>query len=297
MTSLVRSLQRACRGSLRPVARVARSLLTPPEPPAPFVWHTVRAGPATGAEMMLPQGSDLARTICHGVYEPQAVAIIEAIVEANHRCLDIGGHYGYLTMVLAKTASRGQVDVFEPVREHADRIAKAAERTGCGNVSVHHAAVAGRTGTMSLRQAASADRDDSMGYLEEYGGVGTEAAAEHYPHFETVYVETVTLDSLLGTMSPPDFIKIDAEGAEAAILQAGLQLIDSARPRLLIELHGIVETLQSVELLLSVGYRAILVSDEKTTLPVLWAHREDEEVVERVRKRLGRNPIELFAGA
>jgi FkbM family methyltransferase len=286
-------LQRACRNALRPLAGWVRKLLTPPPQPIEFSWHTIKQGPAAGTEALLPRGSELAEAITSGRYESQIIAIVAALVEPQHHCLDIGGHYGYYTLALARLASRGQVRTFEPVPQLAERIRQAAERSRLVNVSVQSVAMAGQEGEMVL-QFAAAGGDDSMAYLEAYGGVDTPAAHEHYQRFSRLVVPTVTLDSLLSEPDLPHFIKIDAEGAEAPILQAGRQLLARAKPRLLIELHGIHEALACAELLDAIGYRAILLTDQKITLPILWAPRDDEQALRTVRDVLGHDPIVLF---
>lgn len=297
MKSFLRGTQHACRAALRPLAQFGRYLLTPPNPPQPFVWHSVATGPAQGAELLLPQGSAIAESLVSGNYEPEVVATIEKLVDPDDVCFDIGGHYGYLTLVLARVASCGHVHTFEPVPEHAERIDRAASRNQLTHVTVHQQAMAGTVGRMSLRRASSPEVDDSMAYLDEYGGVDSAAAKVHYENFTSLTVPTVTLDSVADSFPPPRFIKLDAEGAEAPILEAGRNLISSNRPRLLIEIHGIVESLRCAEILQSLNYRAILLSDQKSTLSVLWTPRDDHEAFARIEAMLGRKPIVLFQTA
>ncbi len=94
-------------------------------------------------------------------------------------------------------------------------------RSGLRHVTVHQAAVAGEVGEMTLHLPNRDEADDSMAYLDAYGGVDTPAAHEHYRSFSRINVQAVTLDSLVNPLPAPSFIKIDAEGAEAAILNAG----------------------------------------------------------------------------
>ncbi len=297
MNRIKSRFQNACRRWLRPVAGAVRRALTPEEPPLEFVWQRIEAGPAAGGELLLPRGTALSAAITSGAYEQQILAFVQALVQPEDACFDIGGHYGYYTLSLAKLACRGQVHTFEPVAEHARRIEQAARRSGLDHVTVHPVAVAGAVGTMVLHYAGEQGADDSMAYLGDYGGVDTAAAEEHYRRFSSTEVNTVTLDRLVEQAPAPRFIKIDAEGAEGPILNAGRQLIAAARPRLLIEVHGIYEALQCAEIMDELNYRAILLTDQKTTLPILWVSRDDEEALAVVRRVLGKEPTVLFEAA
>jgi FkbM family methyltransferase len=291
MTSQIQGL---ARGLLRPIARFARRILTPPEPPVVFDWHQITAGPARGAELILPRNAAITERIVGGEYEQRVLAFVSALVKQDEVCFDIGGHYGYYTLCLASLAPRGQVHTFEPVSTLAKRIRQAADRSGLRHVTVHEAAVAGEAGEMDLYYDESGQGDDSMAYLDAYGGVDTEAAHEHYRSFSRTKVQTVTLDSLVNELPSPSFIKIDAEGAEAAILGGGLDLIRRFRPRLLIEIHGIHEALRCAEILSQVDYRALLLTDQKTTMPILWVANDDDDAVSSVRAVLGHEPMLLF---
>jgi FkbM family methyltransferase len=272
-------------------------MLTPAEPPVEFDWHQIEAGPASGASVLLPKGTAISEAVTAGSYEQQIMRFVAVLVDQDSVCFDIGGHYGYYTLSLAKLAPRGQVHTFEPVAAHAERIEQSAERSGLANVTVHRSAVAGEVGRMTLQFAEVGAGDDSMAYLDAYGGVDTPAAHEHYRSFSRITVRTQTLDSLRKELPAPRFIKIDAEGAEVAILTAGRQLISESRPRLLVELHGIYEALQCAEILSGLKYRALLLTDQKKTMPILWVSIDDHEAFASVRRVLGRDPITIFSPA
>jgi FkbM family methyltransferase len=294
MGQFKQQMQHACRRALQPVARGVRSLLTPPVPPVEFGWHQIEAGPSAGAHVMLPRNTHIAEAITAGDYDKKILNLVEALVGKHDVCFDIGGHYGCYTLSLAKLASDGQVHTFEPVHAHAERIRDAAQKSGLKHVQVHQVAMAGEIGEMTLQFAEVQGSDDSMAFLDAYGGVDTQAAHEHYRNFSRTTVQARTLDSLADDVGSVHFIKIDAEGAEAAILGAGLTLIANSKPRLLVELHGIYEALACAEILCKLNYRAILLTDQKTTLPILWAPCDDSASVNAVREVLGHEPVVMF---
>ena len=55
-----------------------------------------------------------------------------------------------------------------------------------------------------------------------------------------IIVQTRSLDSLLraGTISSPDVIKIDVEGAEEAVLNGARHILEMHKPSLFIEAHS-----------------------------------------------------------
>jgi hypothetical protein len=54
-------------------------------------------------------------------------------------------------------------------------------------------------------------------------------------HRERQLVPTLRLDTLLGELPTPDFVKIDIEGAEVEALRGGDRLVTEARPTFYIE--------------------------------------------------------------
>ena len=294
MGQFKQQMQQACRRALQPVARGLRSLLTPPTPPIEFDWHQIEAGPAAGAHVMLPRNTPIAEAITAGDYDEKILQVVKSLVAKDDVCFDIGGHYGCYTLSLAKLVVDGQVHTFEPVPAHAERIRAAALKSELKHVQVHQVAMAGEIGEMTLQFAEAEGSDDSMAFLDAYGGVDTQAAHEHYRNFSRTTVQARTLDSLVDELPAVQFMKIDAEGAEAAILGAGLKLIANSMPRLLVELHGIYEAMACAEILCKLNYQAILLTDQKTTLPILWASRDDVAAVQAVRKVLGHEPVVMF---
>ncbi len=294
MGQFKQQIQHACRRALQPVARGLRSLLTPPTSPIEFGWHQIEAGPAAGAHVMLPRNTPIAEAITAGDYDQKILQAVKSLVGKDDVCFDIGGHYGCYTLSLAKLVVDGQVHTFEPVPAHAERIRAAALKSELKHVQVHQVAMAGEIGEMTLQFAEAEGSDDSMAFLDAYGGVDTQAAHEHYRNFSRTNVQANTLDSLIDDLPAVQFMKIDAEGAEAAILGAGLKMIANSKPRLLVELHGIYEAMACAEILCKLNYQAILLTDQKTTLPILWASRDDVAAVQAVTDVLGHEPVVMF---
>ncbi|MEC7409593.1 MAG: hypothetical protein VYB72_12320, partial [Planctomycetota bacterium] len=110
-----RFLQKSCLALLRPIARIARSALTPEERPLTFDWHEIKRGNAKNCLLLLPIERAITESICSGEYEQETIRFVEKLVDPDMCCYDIGGHYGYYSATLASLAKEGSVHTFEPV--------------------------------------------------------------------------------------------------------------------------------------------------------------------------------------
>ena len=290
---MLQPLRNALRTLGRPLARAVRQALETPTPLTSIQPVKIERGPAKGCEILLPVPSELAVNIAAGEYETSSIRLIEALVRPNDICYDIGGHYGYYSLVLATLAKQGHVHCFEPVAELAERIGRSITASKLPNASVHATAMAGEVGQMQFRFAGSQSLDDSMGYLARYGGVNTPRSQAQYGEFAERSIPTTTLDRL--ELPDPSFIKIDAEGAEAEILQAGLVRMARAKPRMLIELHGVDLALKVANILGPMGYRAFAAGARSLMMPVLWIHESDARAIESIMNLPGDPVPQLFA--
>lgn len=269
----------------RPVIAQFRRLLTPPQPEPELKPVKIENGSLAGCQILLLAPSALAEKISQGDYERECLSVAELLIKKDDVCYDIGGHCGFYSLLFSKLAFEGQVHCFEPVPELADRIRGSASINGFSNVTVHALAVADRQQELSLRFAANQSLDDSMGYLSDFGGVDTERSRSQYGSFSEIRVPCQSLDQM--NLPDPHFIKMDAEAAEARILQGGRNMIQRCRPRLLIEIHGADLALQCANILGPMGYVAIQVMPRSENMSVLWIHQEDQDASSRIKGALG----------
>jgi FkbM family methyltransferase len=161
------------------------------------------------------------------------------------------------------------VIAFEPSLENAHIAQANAAANGMGNVTVVAGALADTDGWLSFVAEGSLE-----GRLELYDpNPGAERPAVGGRGRLRTLVPVASLDSWLGlTGQPaPTLVKIDVEGAEVGVLRGMVNTLASARPSLIIELHGTRE--EVADLLDAAGYehRAIEV-DVPTRQAPWWAH-------------------------
>jgi len=207
------------------------------------------AGPATGFRVT----RDMALThpsILIGHYERAVTKAILSIDRSIQVAYDIGAHVGLTTLILAKGFGHEvKVIAFEPSRENVLSLEALIVANPGINVTLVPVALSERNGEAKFYRFQAA----TVGMLDAV------AIGDHYQLKECEYdlVRTVTLDAFVFDEGhpPPEFIKIDVEGAEDLVVAGGLRTIERYRPILLIELHGPKHAAEVWDLLLKQRYQ------------------------------------------
>jgi FkbM family methyltransferase len=186
----------------------------------------------------------------HERYEADLVA---RLMEDDEVFWDIGANVGYFTLVAATALKeRGQIIAFEPGKNAYARLKENISLNPYGIIKAYPIAVSDREGEAVLH--VSGDIADSSASLFQ---------ASHSQTRQEV-CRTSSLDHFLMAegLRPPTLIKLDAEGAELAVLQGAKKLISRSPPMFLMEMEE--KTLQAAgaskaaiqHFLESYGYRA-----------------------------------------
>jgi FkbM family methyltransferase len=135
---------------------------------------------------------------------------------------DVGANIGQATRVLAERF--GHVVAFEPCVESFEILAaEMPTKVDCLNV-----AVSDHEGELTLTETAHSIR---TGQLTTGEGLAWGAAVGERT------VPCVTLDTMVEKFGPPDFVKIDTEGAEIGVLEGAQRTLAEHRPRVIVEVH------------------------------------------------------------
>lgn len=157
-----------------------------------------------------------AASLLHGeAVQARLVKQVLARVKRHGLALDVGAHIGTWTVPLA--ARFEQVIAFEPVA--ANRACLEDNVAGLSNVTVLPVAIGSHNGTGTM--ALPGDNSGTYCLLH-----GTE-------------VLVATLDVVV--FSPVDFIKIDVEGVEGAVLLGGEKILRDFHPAVFFEDNGLGE--------------------------------------------------------
>ena len=157
-----------------------------------------------------------------GSYEYRERKAFEACVRAGRVVFDVGANVGYYTLLASVLVGpQGRVFAFEPVPSNL-RLLKAHLRLNrTENVEVVKAAVAEHAGYGHF----ASGNNLSTGHLAAHGGFA---------------VRIVWLDDLVrrGELPPPDYMKIDVEGAELEVLRGSESILTDHHPVLFLATHS-----------------------------------------------------------
>jgi FkbM family methyltransferase len=166
------------------------------------------------------------------------------------RCVyDVGANRGQSALFFARLVGQGGTVVsFEPVKDVFDDLVFNVRLNGLTQVRPICAAVADRAGTASFAFDPGASTQGKLTACEpSYAPSGAKSLA----------VSVCTLDDLAGReLPPPHCLKVDAEGAAAAVFRGASRTLAEFCPTVYIELHGPEEQQGVRELIREHGYTA-----------------------------------------
>lgn len=144
-------------------------------------------------------------------------AILREFITPGMLVFDIGANAGYFAREV--TALGAQVVSVEPDRKHIDAL-------NMPGVTPIIAAVGAEHGTATFY----------LSHNDKWSSLHPEWVTGHYGKSDpdTQLTEVITLDMMIGEFGQPDFIKIDTEGNEAAVLRG----LSYTVPALSFEYHG-----------------------------------------------------------
>lgn len=159
-----------------------------------------------------------------GLANPVA-RFIRRRIQPGSVAFDIGAHHGRYTAQLAKSCRL--VYAFEPNPESVTRLR--ANTTRFTNVTVVPKAVTDRSGHIEFH----------IDTRPQWAGVASSVHVlddlAHAGQIRTIGVDAITIDEFCAEGIVPQFMKIDVEGNEPAVIEGARRIIAEARPVLVFE--------------------------------------------------------------
>lgn len=160
-------------------------------------------------------------------YEPMSARLLVNVARSHDLFIDVGAHYGFYTVLIARTLPDLSVVAFEPVPENFAILEENLRLNGLHRVEALRVAASETAGTRTFQLAEASD------------------SCSFYPHDQapnrgSIEVCTDTLDAVLSRhpQARSPLIKIDTEGHELAVLDGLAQALEAAPLlRLLVELN------------------------------------------------------------
>jgi FkbM family methyltransferase len=194
-----------------------------------FYARWIRIFPSIPLPVRLPFGAwFLARSdymssaMIYGGFELAEHAFVQRFLRPGMTVLDIGAHHGLYTLLASKLIGpRGKVVAFEPSPRERKALRLNVGMNRCKNVVIQGLALGDKAGECDL-------------YVVDHHETGCNSLRP--PAFSgsisSVSVSVMSLDQWLSErhLESVDFIKLDVEGGELAVLQ-GAQALLQRRPR------------------------------------------------------------------
>jgi FkbM family methyltransferase len=156
-----------------------------------------------------------------GTYERLFQTIVARHVKVGSVFHDVGANVGFYSLLASALVKDGTVYAFEPVPKNIYYLKRHLQLNRIGNVKVFEVAISDQVGTEQFLE----EQTRAMGHLSDQGNYR---------------VRTSTIDALIesGRVAPPDYIKMDIEGAEFKALLGARKCFQRCRPTLFLATHG-----------------------------------------------------------
>jgi FkbM family methyltransferase len=155
------------------------------------------------------------------LFEP-SVEIATRLLKTNPIILDIGASIGGVTSALAKYFVEGRVIAFEAAPSVHRSLRETVRLSNGGEITVIEKAAGSSAGSLMFHEDGNGS---GWGFLADDLGA--------------VQVDVVTIDDTVENLSLPtvDFIKIDVEGSEMAVLLGAQNTLSKFKPILIFEVN------------------------------------------------------------
>jgi FkbM family methyltransferase len=157
-------------------------------------------------------------------------AFLDRLIDPGDTVIDIGANYGFYSLALAKLVGKeGRVFAYEPTTVTRESLKRSRDVNGFSQIEVLDRAVSDSEGEGRIVFGRSSE----LNYLGE--SIGDEGDSE------AVRLTSLDVEVRRGGWSDVSFVKIDAEGAEEAILRGGHEFLTMHSPVVMMEIRAATE--------------------------------------------------------
>lgn len=174
-----------------------------------------------------------------GIYERSKQEVVRRLDMEGKTVFDVGANAGYYTLAFSRMVGpKGSVFAFEPLGRNCEKILRHLSLNGIRNAQLVQCALSDENGFTGFATGNS----DFEGRMAKEG---------------RYLVPVSTIDTIVRNLihDAPHLLKIDVEGAEAAVLRGARDLLSRRTATLMVALHGETPRSACFEILKSHGYR------------------------------------------
>jgi len=189
---------------------------------------TIESG--IGKGLLINVGNSAAAYVL-GTLKPDLQSFLSSTVKEGKIFYDVGANVGFFSLLAARLVGpNGRVISFEPLPDNLVNLRENMKRNRFLNVKILPFAL----GAANEEQIFQVSERPTWGKLKSAG----HDAPDKY--LSDIKVPVRRLDDLIidGVIPPPDFVKIDVEGAEVEVIEGAQETMTRYHPTLIIELHG-----------------------------------------------------------
>jgi FkbM family methyltransferase len=189
---------------------------------------TIESG--VGKGLFINVGNSAAAYVL-GTFKPDLQSFLSSAVKEENIFYDVGANVGFFSLLAARlVGAKGRVISFEPLPDNLVSLRENVKRNQFLNTQILPFAL----GATNEEQVFQVSERPTWGKLKSAG----HDAPDKY--LSDIKVPVRRLDDLVigGVIPPPDFVKIDVEGAEVEVIEGAQETMTRYRPTLIIELHG-----------------------------------------------------------
>ena len=166
----------------------------------------------------------------NGFFENDLTSMLIDVLRPGMTFYDVGSHFGYFSLLAAELVGpEGSVHSFEPTDATFQILRQNAARRP--NITAHNVAAYRESGEISFWDQGV--NGSSINFVVRDAG---QIDPAHTRSGNLVSVPAVKLDDFTKDYPEPDFLKIDAEGAEGPILDGMSDLISRSHPAVSLEM-------------------------------------------------------------
>jgi FkbM family methyltransferase len=195
-----------------------------------------------------------------GCYEPAMQRLIARETNQGGVFYDIGANVGFYSLLASTLIDPGRVFAFEPLASNVSYLRRHLDLNRRTNVEVLDVAICDQEGEALFEQ----EETGSMGCLNDKG---------------KIRVRTATVDALLRAQEirPPNYVKMDIEGAEFRALLGAAECFREFKPKLFLATHGKKVHEDCCNLLRSWNFELQIVREQSDDRAEVFAKFPDSE--------------------